>query len=295
MLPFNFHHLYYFYVIAQEGVMSLAAKKLHVSQPALSSQLKQLENHLGVPLFTREGKNLLLTEEGRSAMNYAQTIFNVGQELSDLIRDKSKAGSIRIQMGVSKLASRSCASELCTFLFESNPHLYTCLKEDKLDVLIRQLKDHNLDLIFSETPFYGRPEEQIHNFTVAKIPVVFCGHRSLLKKYKRSENILNHAPMLLPFNSSPNFYALYEYFEKQKINPHVVGEFEDQELILRLAQRGEVIAPLNRFVISKAGAPNLAILPYTTDIFDCFYLITKTRKKPHPLVEKAIKHFKVEI
>jgi LysR family transcriptional activator of nhaA len=64
----NYHHLNYFRVIAQEGSIARAAQKLRLGQPTLSAQLKQLEEHIGIKLFERKHKKLILTESGRIAL-----------------------------------------------------------------------------------------------------------------------------------------------------------------------------------------------------------------------------------
>jgi LysR family transcriptional regulator, transcriptional activator of nhaA len=295
MLPFNFHHLYYFYVIAKEGVVSKAARKLHVSQPNLSAQLKQFENYLGVALFTREGKNILLTEDGRAALSYAQMIFNAGQEFSDVMRDKSKKGNLRIQMGVANSTSKACASELISFFLETDPTAFLCVRDDSMENLADDLKDHALDVIFSDAAYHGRQEEQIHSYLVAKIPVVFCGHRSLMKKYRKLSDGLSHIPMILPTHPASTFEGIQEYFAKKKLKPRVVGEIGDAELVLRLVLRGEAIAPLNRFSASRSlGGSQLVITQEDTGVFESLYLINKNRKTPHPLVEKAIQHFRIK-
>ena len=58
MRDLNFHHLYYFWMVAKEGHLTRVAKQLHVSQSALSSQIRQLQDQLGHELFTREGRVL---------------------------------------------------------------------------------------------------------------------------------------------------------------------------------------------------------------------------------------------
>ena len=74
----NYHHLHYFWAVAKEGNLTRAAAQLHVSQSALSTQIKQLEDQLGQALFTRKGRALQLTEAGRVALTYAETIFETG-------------------------------------------------------------------------------------------------------------------------------------------------------------------------------------------------------------------------
>lgn len=68
----NFHHLHYFWVVAKEGHLTRAAQQLHVSQSALSTQIRQLEDQLGHPLFAREGRSLRLTEVGNLVLGYAE-------------------------------------------------------------------------------------------------------------------------------------------------------------------------------------------------------------------------------
>ena len=64
MQRLNYHHLHYFWAVAKEGNLTRAAARLHVSQSALSTQIKQLEEQLGQALFERQGRSLVLTEAG---------------------------------------------------------------------------------------------------------------------------------------------------------------------------------------------------------------------------------------
>ncbi len=75
MARLNYHHLYYFWAVAKDGNLTRTAEQLHVSQSALSTQIKQLEDQLGQALFTRAGRSLQLTEAGRVALTYADTIL----------------------------------------------------------------------------------------------------------------------------------------------------------------------------------------------------------------------------
>jgi DNA-binding transcriptional LysR family regulator len=76
VLPFNFNHLYYFYVIATQGSFSLAARVLMVSQSSLSVQMKQFESALGHRLFDRRKTGVELTESGEVLFQYAEGVFH---------------------------------------------------------------------------------------------------------------------------------------------------------------------------------------------------------------------------
>ncbi|MEJ1939295.1 LysR family transcriptional regulator, partial [Nostoc sp. NIES-2111] len=88
MAQLNYHHLRYFWAIAVEGTLTGAAQRLNVSQSALSTQLRTLEEQLGHPLFERVGKRLVLTEAGRIALDHAQSIFRIGDELLATLRGR---------------------------------------------------------------------------------------------------------------------------------------------------------------------------------------------------------------
>ena len=87
MSDLNFHHLRYFWAVAHEGNLTRAAEQLHVSQSAVSVQIKKLEEDLGHALFERRGRQLHLTEAGRLALDYADTIFDLGGELVGVLDD----------------------------------------------------------------------------------------------------------------------------------------------------------------------------------------------------------------
>ena len=87
MARLNYHHLHYFWAVAKEGNMTRAAQRLHVSPSALSTQIRQLEESLGQPLFEREARSLKLTEAGRLALGYAESIFATGNELMSVFRE----------------------------------------------------------------------------------------------------------------------------------------------------------------------------------------------------------------
>jgi len=89
----NYHHLRYFRAIANEGSLTRAAERLNISQSALSTQLRSLEESLGVPLFYRQNKSLVLTEAGRIALDYSQSIFRSGEELMAVLKNQARGPS----------------------------------------------------------------------------------------------------------------------------------------------------------------------------------------------------------
>ena len=137
MIPFNYHHLYYFYIIAKEGSISKATQKLSLAQPTLSAQLKQFESFLNVKLFIRENRKLILTEEGHRVLEYAKMIFDIGRELKDRMVDLNKKGRIRIQIGVPNSIPKSIIEALLSHLLNINPTVFLVVKENTIDKITK--------------------------------------------------------------------------------------------------------------------------------------------------------------
>ncbi|MEI7752195.1 MAG: LysR family transcriptional regulator, partial [Candidatus Omnitrophota bacterium] len=250
MIPFNYHHLYYFYTIARLGSVSKASAQLRLGQPTLSTQIKQFESYLNLQLFERQGKKrLTLTEEGRHLLFYATEIFDTGAEMLDSLKDISQKGRIKIQIGISHHVPRSVVDALLMFLLHIEPGVYISLHEDNTELLSEGLKTHQLDLALSDSIAQTYAEEDIECRLIAKIPVVFCVHTSLAKKYKKIPADLNGAPLILPTAHSQIYLAIQDYFVSHKIKPKIVGEIQEQETIRRLVLSGIGIAPLNKFTV----------------------------------------------
>ena len=86
MRNLNYNHLRYFWAVAHQGSLTGAAERMNLSQSALSVQLRKLEHQVGHPLFERTGRRLVLTEAGRIALDYADTVFKTTQHVLEVER-----------------------------------------------------------------------------------------------------------------------------------------------------------------------------------------------------------------
>ncbi len=146
MIPFNYHHLYYFYTLANDGSVTSSAKKLRIGQPALSYQIKQFENFLGFPLFDREGKKLTLSEEGQHLKVYAEDIFETGREMMQSLGTLSKKGRLKTSVGATPYVPKSFLDALLSFILKLEPDQYLTLHEERMEKLVEMLGSHEIDL-----------------------------------------------------------------------------------------------------------------------------------------------------
>ena len=174
-MPFlNYHHLRYFRLIARDLNLTRAAKKLNLSAPALSLQLKQLEESLGHPLFERRRSGLLLTEAGRIALDYAEAIGRTGEELVDVMQHRPRGGRQVLRVGAVATLSRNFQLEF----------LRPVLHRDDVEVVIRSggfpellllLHSHQVDLVLSNQPARRDSETHWHSHLLAEQPVSLVG------------------------------------------------------------------------------------------------------------------------
>lgn len=295
MIPFNYHHLYYFYVIAQEGSIAKATTQLRLAQPTLSAQLKQFEEFLGMKLFLREKRKLTLTEDGHKVLAYAKMIFDIGQEFKDRLGDWSVTGRQHLRVGISSSVPKTMVDLFFDFVLKKEPEAYIHLKKDKMETLIQDLEDHTIDVVLTDTPFEASFGGDIQSKFIGRIPMVFCAHANLAKKIRKFPDDLTGQPLILPAAPRQIAYTVREFLHEHYLKPRIVGEIEDVETIRRLALRGHGVAVINKLTVQEAPSKQkLVILDATSkyQMYEKVYIITKKRKYALPLVELIVDRFK---
>ena len=118
-------HLRYFVAVAETGNLSRAAEKLFVAQPPLSVQIRQLEQELGQPLFTRHPKGVRLTAAGQALLPEARHLLHRAARIVDLTRDASEGPGGNLSVGFVPSASSTVLPALVRQLRKLHPRLRT--------------------------------------------------------------------------------------------------------------------------------------------------------------------------
>ena len=145
----NYHHLYYFRTIAMQGGIAKAAEKLRLGQPTLSTQLKQLEEMVGKPLFERRNRKMILTEAGKAALDYANEIFRLGDEMIEVLQDRTSGNQTHLQVGALDSVPKNVILSLVMEAYKISSTCTVSILEGKGDELFRELYNHKIDLILS--------------------------------------------------------------------------------------------------------------------------------------------------
>ena len=285
MEALNYHHLRYFWAAAREGSVTRASEKLHISQPAVSAQIRDLEQALGEKLFARSGRGLVLTEAGRVVYRYAEEIFGLGAELLDTLRGRPTGRPARLRVGIANVIPKLIAHRLLEPAFAlPEPVRVLCL-EDSPERLLAELAMHNLDVVLADAPAGPTVKVRVYNHLLGECSVSILGAERLGKTRRRGfPRSLDGAPFLLPTPDAALRRLLDQWFEAQGIRPEIVGEFDDSALLKVFGQSAAGLFAVPSAIEAAVRRQYGVLLVGRVDVRERFYAITVERKLKHPAV-----------
>ena len=288
--PFNYKHLYYFWVVAREGGMSRAADKLDMAVQTVSAQVRELERSLGYALLKPAGRGLALTDAGLAALKQADQIFQLGEELPARVRDAVSAPAVRLAAGISDGLPKLVVHRLLQPALEE-PNLRLLCHEGEMDDLLGDLALHRLDVVLSDRPAPTNPNLKLYSHDLGSSAIAWYGTAALVDAAKASfPHSLRDTPVLLPTAHTAVREQLDHWFERHDLRPRVVGEFEDSALLKTFGASGMGLFPATEWVrhdlLSRYGVHRLAPCEGVTERF---FAIGTERKVRHPLVQRLLR------
>ena len=285
----NYHHLRYFRAIAKEGNLTKAAERLNVSQSALSTQLRSLEESLGQSLFHRQNKTLILTEAGRIALDYAESIFRSGEEMVGVLQNQASKQRQILRVGAVSTLSRNFQLSLVRPLI-GRSDVELVLRSGNLRDLLTQLGAHMLDVVLSNLPVRRDAEADWHSHLIDEQPVSLVGVRKRAQKRFRFPDDLQHVPLVLPSLDSNIRVAFDLLLEQHGIRPIIAAEVDDMAMLRLLAKEGAGLALVPPVVVrGELDNGSLVERHRVTSIKESFYAITPSRRFPNPVLRDLLK------
>ncbi len=280
----NYHHLLYFWMVAKEGSIADAAKRLRLSQPTISTQIRMLEEVLEIELFDRSGRRLVLTEAGRVAFRYAEEIFSLGREMLDVLHDRPTDRPLQMVVGVTYVVPKLIAYRLLVPALGLDNGVHVVCREDRFDRLLGQLARHELDLVISDVPLGPEISVKAFNHLLGSCGVTFFGAPALASKYRRGfPKSLDRAPFLLPMPGSAVRRELDRWFDEVDIRPEIVGQFDDSALLKVFGQSGVgIFAGSTAIEKEIKRGYNVQVIGRAESVHERFYAITVERRLKHP-------------
>ena len=287
--PFNYKHLYYFWVVAKEGGISRAAGKLDMAVQTVSAQVRELERSLGYALLKPAGRGLVLTEAGQAAMQQADLIFQLGESLPARVRDAVSTPTVRLAVGICDGLPKLVVHRLLLPV-ATEPNLRLLCHEGEFDDLLGDLALHRLDIVLSDRPAPANPNIKLYSHAMGSSTIGWYGTPSLAEAASQDfPQSLADVPLLLPTAHTAVRDRLDQWFEQRAIRPRVVGEFEDSALLNTFGASGMGVFPAAVWVHDDLLA-HYAVqrLGQCEGVTEHFFAIGTERKVQHRLVQRLL-------
>lgn len=285
----NFHHLRYFYVVARDGSIARASRTLHVSQPSISTQLRQLERAFGEKLFQKQGRGLVMTDMGRLVFGYAEQIFGLGRELLDTVRDRPTGQPLRVQVGIADVVPKELAFRLLRPLLDGPEPVRLVVREDRPERLLAELELYRLDLVVADVPAAHLGKVKAFQHPLGSSAIAVFGARKLAARLQRGfPESLRGQPFVLPLDDSELRRDFDAWRHTAGLPIEVRAEVEDSALAKTFAAAGMglVLAPAVLAPdLLRRGLVPIGTLP---DVRCRYYALTVERRVKHPAVVRLL-------
>ncbi|MDO9182272.1 MAG: LysR family transcriptional regulator [Bacteriovorax sp.] len=285
----NYHHLIYFREIANTGSIAKASLKLLIGQPALSAQLKQLEDELQTKLFERKNRKLVLTDAGKVVLKYADEIGLLGQELLQIVQEKSFATKTILRIGALDSVPKQIVWEI-TQRARSFGNCFISIIEGSQEELTNELLLHHIDCFISNYAGDISRDKSINSKSFVKASVSIYGPKQYLSCRKNFPKSLNGIPMILPTHHSKLRHDLDYFFESKNIKILRELETQDTSLMKIFASQGAGLAALPDIAaLNLVREKNLFKIGTLPNIKEEYWVISSKRTIDNPIAIKLIK------
>ena len=276
----NFELYKVFYVVANNKSISKGAEELMISQPAVTQSIKMLEGQLGVTLFVRTKKGVILTDEGNELYKY------VKEGMSYFVNGYNTVSSLKnLNSGVLKIGASTSVTEhfLMPFLKEFHrlyPNVEVKIVNLLTEVLIKELRNGNVDIVIGSN---NNIDKDLDFHVISEINDIFVSN----KKIKLDVDELFKEKIIIQTAPSVSRNSFNEVIKKNNINFTPYMEVVSHHLVTELVKSGMGIGVVTKeYVLEDLKNNNL----YEVDVD----FLLSTRKIGYTLPKNTIPSYRVK-
>lgn len=237
-MKMNLDLYYVFYTVANSGSISAAVNHLFISQPAISFQIKKLEDELGVTLFIRTKKGVSLTNEGKILYDYLKVAFDSIRNGENTLTNLKNLDSGVIRIGASTTVSRFVLMPYLEIFHDKYPNIDIQIVNNLTENLLKELKSGNLDMLILNLPM--DEEKNLKIIKVKEVQDIFVCNKKFFELTNGSIDLkdLNNYPLLFQKAPSNTRAFLDNYLKKNNIVLKPKLEVVSYNLIMDLVKSG---------------------------------------------------------
>ena len=289
----NYHHLYLFWTLSKEGTFTKAAEKLSIAQSAVTAQIQNLEQALATVLIDRTNRRKpILTEEGKAVIDFANSIFETGDELLKWAKGGTDGKNRVLRIGALSGLSRNLQFEFLKPILG--------LKDIRVEVttgdqekLVKLLKEHHLDLILSSQNVPADDRVTLYSNVLTTSPIVFVVGKNHKIRAGKLKNYLAQKQLCVPSRSSENRPEIDALLDRLKFENPILGEIDDIALLRIFAIRSEAVVVIPEMGIrGEIESGEVHVIARPKGLEQKFYVISRQKRSRHPIADMLIEKMK---
>ena len=248
----NLNQLRIFYYAAKNMSFTNAAKELFISQPAVTSQVRQFEESCNLVLFKRKWRKVFLTDEGEILYDYAAKLFNQEQQIESVIEDMNSLNLGVLRLGTTKTYARYFMPYMMTAFHESYPKVKIYLNEgSSLEMINSLLHFKNEVAVIARAE--DHPDVSFTPFSQEELVVIMAPEHRFAQKRTLSFEEIAREPVIMKEIGSGTRRVVNQLFARFDFEPDILAETSNTEFIKQLVMRGEGFS----FLVKEAVALEL--------------------------------------
>lgn len=244
----NLLQLKYFHAVCTYGTVSAASEYLHISQPSVSSAIKELEREFQITLFIRRHQGMELTSAGETLLKISRDLLNQSQQLENVMRDLGNERK-KLRLGVPPMIGSLLLPKIFSEFMAENEEVELEIVESGRKELVKKLTDEVVDMVFLP---HDRPlDSNFSSLKIGELEIVCCTSLKDAKiKYKKvSPNDLRDVPVVLFKNSFFQTEEIKKWFMRENINPNIILQTEQLSTVLSLITNNIAIGFMFRSLV----------------------------------------------
>jgi DNA-binding transcriptional LysR family regulator len=271
----NFNQLRIFYSVARNNSVTLAAKELLLTQPAVSIQIHLLEEDYGVKFFNRFGKGIKITEEGELLLSYAEKIFNLSDEADEALRQITSLERGKLKIGSSMTIGAYYLPQLFEIFKLQYPNIVIQMDTGNSQDVIEGILSFRNDIGFIGIDYSDKHLVKIPFITERLVIIAPIDH-GLTHKKVISFKDLNGQKMIMREKGSGTMEIIERELKKNRVSVETVMELGSNEAIKQAVEAGLGISIISNNVVKlEDNQGRIKILHFSNnrDIIRRFYII----------------------
>ncbi|MGM0418540.1 MAG: LysR family transcriptional regulator [Thermodesulfobacteriota bacterium] len=282
----NYKQLYYFWSVAKSGGVIKASRRLNITPQTISHQVGELEKSMETKLFRRVGKRMELTQAGEVVLSRADEIFQIGNEIELLVKDRAVSGGFFFRVGVVDTVPKSIAYQLLSATLNLPEPIRLICNNDKPERLFGELAIHHLDLVIADQTLPRELGVKAYNHELGQSYITFCASPSLAGLLEGSfPDCLHNAPILMPSEGTALRAVVDQWLSKNQLRPNIVAEFADTSLLKAFGHSGLGIFPVPSVIVDEVVKQyEVEVLGNSKGETIKFFAISHERRLKHPAV-----------